>query len=396
MVDPIIKDSKHNNILSEFRQYDYIISGAGCAGLSLLVRMIQSGRFSDKKILLVDKDLKTKNDRTWCFWEKGAGLFEPVVFKRWNKAWFRSQDFSRLLQITPYSYKLIRGSDFYAWCMALIRKHANIDVRLHTVETVGTDDESAYIITNGQRINATYVFNSIIFEQPVLKKKQFYLLQHFKGWIIETEKSMFNPDEAILMDFRVNQKYGTTFAYMMPFSATNALVEYTLFSREVLTQQQYDTELQEYLSSFLDIDNYTILETEHGLIPMTNHRFPASENKVINIGTAGGQTKASSGYTFQFIQKHSDAIVKQMITTGNPLITPSFAKRRFDFYDSVLLNILYNDSVPGSKIFAALFKKNTPQQVLRFLDNESSLTDELSIVSSLPTGPFLKAALQQI
>ncbi len=62
------------------QQYDYIITGAGCAGLSLAVRMIQSGKFANKKILLADADTKNKNDRTWCFWEKQEGLFEPIVY----------------------------------------------------------------------------------------------------------------------------------------------------------------------------------------------------------------------------------------------------------------------------------------------------------------------------
>jgi len=42
-----------------------------------------------------------------------------------------------------------------------------------------------------------------------------------------------------------------------------------------------------------------------------------------------------------------------------------------------------------------MFEKNDPVQVLRFLDNESTLTEELKIISTLPTLPFLKAAINQ-
>src|SRR5688572_10355218 len=93
--------------------FDYIITGAGCAGLSLLVRLIQSGNFANKKILLVDKEDKNKNDRTWCFWEKEIGFFESIVYKRWEKLWFHSDFLSRQLSLAPYTYKLIRGIDFY-------------------------------------------------------------------------------------------------------------------------------------------------------------------------------------------------------------------------------------------------------------------------------------------
>ena len=66
------------------KNYDYIFLGAGCASLSIIMRMIDSKKFIEKKILLVDREPKTKNDRTWCFWEQGAGFFEDVVYRKWN------------------------------------------------------------------------------------------------------------------------------------------------------------------------------------------------------------------------------------------------------------------------------------------------------------------------
>ncbi len=68
--------------------YDYIIAGAGCAGLSLAMHMIHSGKFRDKKILIVDQSTKTLNDRTWCFWQKEPGLFESIVYKEWRHLFF--------------------------------------------------------------------------------------------------------------------------------------------------------------------------------------------------------------------------------------------------------------------------------------------------------------------
>jgi hypothetical protein len=65
-------------------QYDYIIAGAGCAGLSLAVHMIHSGKFPDKKILFIDKHPKKFNDRTWCFWENQPTIFDPIVI--WSGA----------------------------------------------------------------------------------------------------------------------------------------------------------------------------------------------------------------------------------------------------------------------------------------------------------------------
>lgn len=278
----------------------------------------------------------------------------------------------------------------------MIRQQPNFEVRIGDIQAVKNENDKSWIQFEGEQIFATYIFNSILFEKPVLKKKEHFLLQHFKGWVIETEKPEFNPGEATLMDFRVSQHHKTTFVYVMPFSETTALVEYTLFTEKVLEPLQYDEELKNYIKSFLKINSYKITEEEFGIIPMTNHQFPLTEGNIINIGTAGGQTKASSGYTFRFIQKHSAQITESLVKSGTPFRKQSAAAKRFRFYDSTLLYILQRNKLPGDKIFSLLFKKNKPQQVLRFLDNESSLKDELKIISTLPTWPFFKAALKQL
>jgi lycopene beta-cyclase len=357
------------------------------------MHMIDSGKFSDKKILLVDKEEKNKNDRTWCFWETHAGLFDICVYKQWDKMWFHDIGFSKLLDILPYRYKMIRGIDFYKYCLSVIGNQKNIDIVYGSVKGITTEEGRAVLFINDHKVTGEYIFNSILFEKPVLKKKEHYLLQHFKGWIIETSAPAFDPSEATMMDFRVDQQEGTTFVYVMPFTETKALVEYTLFTEALLEPKQYDEALKHYIRRYLKIENYSLLEEEFGVIPMTNHRFAGNNNRVINIGTAGGQTKASSGYTFKFIQKHSKAIVDQLIKTGKPEI--SVFSKRFHFYDSVLLEVLAGKKLSARNIFTPIIK-NKPQHLLRFMDNESSLAEDLKIISSLPTWPFLQAAMKQL
>lgn len=357
--------------------------------------MIRSGRFGDKKVLLIDRDRKQSNDRTWSFWETGPGPFEEIVFHRWKKTWFHSRGFSRLLDLSPYEYKMIRGLDFYEYCLALIRQHRNFEIRFEEIISVANEEGTAAVQTSAATYRGDYVFNSILPGKPSLKKGDLYLLQHFKGWIIETPVPVFNPEEATLMDFRVDQSLGTTFIYVKPFSATRALVEYTLFTEQLLTPAEYEEGLKSYIIDFLGGTAYEIIEEENGIIPMTSFAFPSVEGRIIYLGTAGGQTKGSSGYTFRFIQKHSARLVESLVKKGNPFISMPQGPRRFRFYDSTLLYILAHNKVPGDKVFSLLFKKNKPSRVLRFLDNETSLGDELKIISSLPTWPFIKVALKQ-
>ena len=147
---------------------------------------------------------------------------------------------------------------------------------------------------------------------------------------------------------------------------------------------------------FLNINKYKILHAEFGVIPMTNYKFSKGENRIINIGTAGGDTKASSGYTFQFIQKHTAKIIDALLHEKNPLLTKSFFEKRFNLYDSILLNVLQHKKMSGDKIFAQLFKNNSVQSILKFLDNETTLKEELKIMNSVSLKTFLPAAIKEI
>ena len=381
-----VSDNQDNN-------YDYIIAGAGCAGLSLLMRILQEPSLKHKKILVIDAKSKTKNDRTWCFWEKEPGLFEPVVHHHWQELSFQSTDYSSRFSIAPYTYKLIRGIDFYAYVLQTAKAYPNIVFQYEKVQAITTEGKKAKLTTNQAIYYADYLFNSIRFEEPVGKYR---LLQHFKGILIETATQVFNPAIATFMDFTVSQLRGTTFMYILPVAANQALIEFTLFTPDVLEAAQYDTALENYIKQQLQIEQYTVLHEEYGIIPMTDQPYKQQEGRIINMGTAGGQTKASSGFTFQFIQKATAAIVQLLKEGKVPMIKRDFSYRKFQLYDRVLLNVLFKRKMKGDALFAAIFKKNSPAAVLEFLDNESTLATDLKIMASVPLNIFLPATLQEI
>ena len=351
--------------------------------------------FSNKQILIVDQSQKNINDRTWCFWEQNRGMFEEIVFHKWQQLDFYSNHFSARFDIFPYEYKMIRGIDFYNYVLEKTKQHSNIQFYYGKVESLENENDKAVVTINNKKYSAGYIFNSIIFDHSIPPGKN-SLLQHFKGWLIETSSNTFDDRIATFMDFRVNKEKGTAFVYVLPVGKNKALVEYTLITQQLLQQHQYDEALKKYIHEFLKQENYSILEEEFGAIPMTNHSFQKSEGRIINIGTAGNQTKSSSGFTFSFIQKHSDAIVNALIKNKSPQLSLSFFKRRFNLYDSILLNVLYKRKMDADEIFAHLFKKNPPQRVLKFLDNETNFIEELKIMNSVPPQIFLPVAIREV
>jgi lycopene beta-cyclase len=376
--------------------YDYIITGAGLAGLSLLMRMMQHPFFDTAQILVIDAAQKNTNDRTWCFWEKEPDIFEPIVCKKWDHVSFIAPSYQSELNLSPFVYKMIRGIDLYTSVLALAANKTNISFCSEPVLSVQSSQTGATVGLNNQTITANKVFNSILFE-PVnvlaQKSSDYFLWQHFKGYEIKTETPVFNDALATLMDFTVDQSEGTTFMYVMPTSTTTALVEYTLFTENLLTDNAYNEAIHAYIQKTYGAVGYSISHQEFGKIPMTNFSFSGGAGNVINMGVAGGQVKGSSGYAFHFIQEKTKAIIADAVAGINPLKTPNFLQKKFQLYDAVLLRVLQDKKLDGATIFTQIFSKNPPDRVFRFLNNESSLLDDLHIMSSVPTRIFLPAAL---
>ncbi len=238
--------------------------------------------------------------------------------------------------------------------------------------------------------------SSVLINQPIkVAPHQFYFQQHFKGWLIKTEEAFFDSKKATFMDFSVSQEHGTTFMYVLPIANNKVLVEYTLFTEELIDQSEYDIALKKYITEHLKVCEYTIEHQEFGIIPMTNVQFTQEEGNIVYIGIAGGQAKASSGYAFKFIQKRTKAIVASL-KNGSSLSSASFKNAKGHLYDSTLLHVLHQRSLNGDEIFASIFKKNKAADVLAFLDNESSLLTDLKIMNSVPMKIFLPAALKEL
>lgn len=372
--------------------YDYIISGAGAAGLSLAYRFCSQDFFKNKKILIADKSLKNENDRTWCFWTKNPTLFDGIITNKWENIWFYSETFSKNIALEPYSYQMLKGIDFYRFVFEKIEKNPNVDIVYGDISNVQSNEEGASLDVDGKTYHSKWIFNSIYHPEPENKLKYQYFKQHFKGWFIETAKPFFKPEDATMMDFRIPQIAGEArFMYVLPFSPTKALVEFTVFSEELLKKEEYDGFVEYYLNEYLKITEYRIIEKEFGIIPMFDAPFTLQPSKhVLNIGIAGGQAKVSTGYVFMNIQKQCDLITNSLIKRDSPMYKiPNHL--RFHIYDTMLLNVIAQERYDIAKIFSVLFEKNSISSVFRFLDEESSFLEELKIMSQMPYMPFLKS-----
>ncbi len=369
--------------------FDYIIAGGGMAGLSLAFYLNESG-LKNKKTLIIDRDSKNKNDHTWCFWEKENGAFEEIVFRKWRKVWFHgANDFSEILDLGEYEYKMIRAADFYRFVFEKIRQNPHFTFLQTEIERV----ENEKVITNiGEFRAKEFIFDTFTrktYDNPKYQN----LWQHFYGWLIETPNEVFNPFEPTLFDFRVAQENECRFVYILPFSEKKALIEFTVFSDNLLEKKEYEKNLRKYILEILQTENYTILETETGVIPMSDEphdEFPAE--KIIRIGTSGGYVKPSTGYSFERAQRRLKDLVKDLENSKFKIQNSKLIWK--NYLDSVLLNVLQTKKHPAEDVFTVLFAKNKTEQILKFLDEDTTFAEDLQIMKTVPLIAFTKAAAQ--
>jgi lycopene beta-cyclase len=376
-------------------KYDYIITGAGASGLMLASRMAQDAFFDDKSIVIIDREKHLTNNRTWCFWEKSNGEWDALVFKIWDKIYFGSDYFSEEINIDPYQYKMIRSATFYRHLWNLIDAKENFHFISANVNGFSEASNKVTVSTSEGEVIGQKLFNSIIFDQTYKTQKKFPLLQqHFIGWFVKCESDVFDDTVATFMDFEIPQKGNTRFMYVLPTSKTEALFEYTLFSQDLLPKQEYEDAIKQYLNE-RGIENYQIIETEQGAIPMTSYKFwKHNTHNVLHIGTAGGWTKASTGYTFMNTTKKTSELVLFLKTNNNLIRFGGLTK--FWFYDLLLLDVLAKHNKDGAKLFSSLFKKTSIKTILKFLDEKSTLLEDLKIITAVPPIRFVKALLKRL
>jgi lycopene beta-cyclase len=415
--------------------YDFILSGGGLAGLSLAYHLINSP-LRERSILIVDKDPKQQNDRTWCFWEEQPTLFDAIAYRVWRRLRFVSDDFTREYDLAPFRYQMIRGIDFYTFTREKLSARGNVTFVRGNIDQIEDGSDCATVTVDGAAFRGSWVFDSTLppslrgsvptslragqwppTHTPAQAQRSAgeqsssvdgesaaqralamtvnghyqHLNQHFRGWEIETDRPVFDPQLPTLFDFRTPQAGHMRFVYTLPLAENRALIEYTLFSTHLLTAEEYHAGLTSYIEDVLQIKQYAIKHVEAGVIPMTDHPFSRRlGQRVMAIGTKGGRVKPSTGYAFLRIQRDSAAIVQSLIEHDQPFEIPA-QRGRFQLHDAILLNIMTHHPDDLKPIFTLMFKNNPIQRIFRFLDETVPLPEEARFIASLPPWRFLQA-----
>lgn len=376
--------------------YDYAIVGAGAAGLHLALAMIDDNYFATKKILIVEKESKNINDRTWCFWENENGLWDKIITKSWSTGFFITKEKSIKLDMKNYHYKMLRGIDFYNHAKSKISSTENISWINDDVKSVQEESGNVSINCSDKKYFALHVFDSRVPQDYFAPDNPYIIIQqHFKGWVIETESDFFNDIEFVMMDYRTQWKDNACFTYVLPISPCKALVEFTFFTPHLVDDSVYDQMLNQYIDAILKPGKYKITEIEKGVIPMSNFPFHKYHTPhITKVGTGGGWVKPSSGYSFKNAERFAQKIISNIKAKRIP--SHGIAKSRFRKYDTLFLDILKTQNYLGEKLFTEMYSNCPAHLIFKFLDEQTTLTEDLKVVSAFAPLPFLKSLSRNI
>ena len=351
------------------KEFDYIIIGGGCAGLSLAYEFEINEKLKDKTLAIIEPREEYKKDKTWSFWKVANHNFDDCVKKSWENFTVNIPKNTSYLQCTSYPYQSIDSGLFYEKINNKLKENKNISFFKNIGEIYSKN---------------SFIFNSV----PSIKKDYRNLWQHFCGIEIETQNDFFDDEIFNLMDFDCDQRESVHFFYTLPYSKTKALVETTWLSKmNDSSQKDYDYQIKDYIENHLNLKNYKITYKEEGAIPLFYPTYEKIKNK-INIGTAGGMTRLSTGYTFLNIQEHSKYICQNIENISK---TKKFEiNKKYQFLDDIFLRVLEKHPEKMPDIFFKMFK-SSPKTVIKFLSNKSNFLEDLSIILKMPKWTFIKA-----
>ena len=349
------------------KDFDYIIIGGGCAGLSLAYELDIHNKLNDKTLAIIEPREEYKRDKTWSFWKVSPHNFEDCVKKSWKEFSIKTPSVSKIINCGNFSYQSVDSGLFYNKVNERIKKNNNIKF---------------FKDINNLNIKNSFIFNSV----PSIQDTGSNLWQHFYGIEIETNEEFFNDRTLDLMDFDCDQRNNVHFFYVLPFSKNRAMIETTWLSKKDKSLRDYQSQIKSYINH-LGVKDYKINFKEEGAIPLFYPVYEKQKNK-INIGTAGGMTRLSTGYTFLNIQEHSKYIRKNIENIHN---TKKYEiGKKYQFLDKIFLRVLkkYPEKMPN--IFSDMFGVSY-SATIKFLSNKSNILEDLSIIWKMPKWIFVKS-----
>jgi len=374
--------------------YDLIIVGGGCAGLSLAMRLAKLGP-ECPRVAIIERRTSYDHDRTWSYWATESAKLTHLSKSDWKKVIVATADKRTVVNCDKTPYQTIHSDAFYHSALRKISKNKQIDLLLG--ESVGTffkKNKNWEVFTERGWIGAPQVIDT---RPPTRESGDVPILwQSFSGVKVMCSENVFDDTTATLMDFSEFAAGEIGFLYLLPFSPTCALIEATVFAKQAKSPGELAAMLDRLVKKSVGSVAYEIMYREHFVIPMgLSEHVPHSDPSYVAVGLESGGARASTGYVFQRIQRWADE-AEQHIRKGSNVSGHKRDSWMIRKMDQLFLRVLENHPERAPEIFTKLFSMNDTGTVIRFMSDEPTVKDIVRIICVLPRGIFIKELVKGI
>jgi lycopene beta-cyclase len=388
-------------------EYDLVIIGGGCSGLSLATAICNLATTPEHAphTLIIEPRSHYTDDRSWCFWGRKGGMDGKLIGKSWP-AWEFSSDSVRHQHRseTDWGYHYVPSIRFYDHAEKVITLHPrmtlltdscarDISPAVSGIE-VGVEKGISRINPKIQKITARQVVDTRIPDEVDFSSAA--LKQVFFGFEVKTNKAHQFDDVALVMkDMRVDRK-GFLFDYVLPLGRDSFLIELTRFAPEYMPPESLRDGALELVRRVCGDNNYKIIRQESGVIPMGMRDFVKSADpRWIQTGIGVGSARPSTGYAFKRIQQWAEQCAKGILLEGQARPFPPDSAL-LTWMDNIFLRAIRENPSLAPTLFMSLARGVHPDCLLRFLTDIPSKRDLFAIMRSLPKLPLIQSALREI
>ena len=373
-------------------RFDAVIVGAGVAGLSLARHLVRDGP-PGLRVAVVDEG--DSRDHCLALWtEDGDGGLDLPIERRWRQIAAVGADGTAAIRpLREHTYAALRRGTLQAAGAAALQAAGERARRVAGRCAAIVDGVAAARVQVGERwLEAAWVFDGRPPEEAIDRRRYTRLWQRFRGVEVEADEAVFDPAVATLFDFRVPQAGEVRFAYVLPSSPTQALVEVVAIGPEA-GEEGLEAALSRYVAETLGVAAPRLRAPEGGASLLSDQPRPRRlGRRICAIGRRGGRLKASTGYALARIERDSAAIARSLREVGHPFALPR-ERGSLRALDGILLGVLARRPERGAAIFAGLVRRCPADRLLRFLDERPRAGDRLAVIAAVASWVFAIEAL---
>jgi lycopene beta-cyclase len=363
-----------------------IIAGGGLAGS--LAALAIAERCPDVDLLLVEGADRLGGNHIWSFFDSDVAaadkwLVEPLISARWRSYEVR---FPAHRRVIDEAYQSIRSERLDEVVQARLGER-----RLRLGARIASVEPDAVVLESGERLSGAVLDARGGGQLAALELGW----QKFLGVDFHFD-TPHGVDRPVIMDATVDQSEGYRFVYLLPFSATELLVEDTYYSDTPdLDAAALRSRIGEYLVRN-GLGQGRAVREETGVLPVTiGGDFAAflADGGLAKLGMRGGFFHPTTGYSLPDAVRVAALLARQPALSGTALHALLEAEarrlwRRRGFY-RMLNRMLFHAAKPSERYkVLQRFYRLSPGLIGRFYSGRSTRADKLRTLIGKPPIPI--------